>query len=80
MADEKNTGVRIFPNPAVESISVVVNKPFEFEVITSDGIQILHSQKANGKTIINTSDWKSGIYILKYTSHNTTSYHKIVRQ
>lgn len=80
MTDERNTGVRIFPNPTAESITVVANKPIEFEVITLDGRQILQSQKTNGNTIINTSDWKSGIYILKYASHNTTSYHKIVRQ
>jgi len=74
--------IKIFPNPALESISILSpnGKLLRIEVYHSGG-QVMKSEEINENTcIIDLSDLQPGVYLLKiYTSYKIET-RKILKQ
>jgi len=66
----KNQEFDIYPNPAIEKISIKNNTKqanISIEIYSSNGQKILQTQLKN-KTEIDVSEWNNGLYFLKFVA------------
>jgi hypothetical protein len=61
-----NSGIRIYPNPAGDYLIVQSSKS-DFEIVNSLG-QSMYKSTGSDKHILKTSEWPSGLYLLKTDS------------
>ena len=69
--------VNVYPNPANETLYVVMNGNAEYQLINSVG-QVVLSGNAEGKAQINVSDLNSGVYFLKVVANGNANIQKVV--
>jgi hypothetical protein len=76
----KSTVVKVFPNPAKESVTVVSNSNNTGTITITDllGKTVKEVTTTNEKTIINTADLQSGVYFIKLTQNNVSTTEKIM--
>lgn len=76
----KSTVVKVFPNPAKESITVLTTSNNAGKITVTDllGKTIKEVTTTNEKTIVNTADLQSGVYFIKLTQNNVTTTEKIM--
>ncbi|MCF8380572.1 MAG: T9SS type A sorting domain-containing protein [Bacteroidales bacterium] len=68
----------MYPNPAQDYVTVVVNKASTLELINTVG-QVVLKRSVEGKSNISLSNMKSGMYIGKITAGNgDVEMHKIM--
>jgi hypothetical protein len=73
--------VKVFPNPVTNELIIEIaenNKNTDFEIINSIG-QVVSSGVLFEKTIVPTSRFAPGIYLLKLKSGNTFEIEKIIK-
>lgn len=58
-----NNNFVIYPNPMKDYINITGENELDINVYNALG-QKIYSSKANGTAVINTEDWKTGIYII----------------
>jgi hypothetical protein len=80
MNDKANAGVKIFPNPVTDRLDIQADEMFGYEISSSTGNKQLAYTTASKTASINTSDWTSGIYILKVVRSEKVSFHKIIKK
>jgi hypothetical protein len=75
---------QIYPNPANESLSILLNeKESAFIEIFDQTGRLLHSQKTavlTGKIEMNIADFSNGIYTLRVTESNRSSSQIFIKQ
>jgi len=77
----------IFPNPSRDDLNIdfsnttILNGNFNIEVFDVLGKQIFRTQLSNDiSTSIDTSNWRSGVYLVKVTTANATQAKRFVKQ
>jgi len=76
----KSTVVKVFPNPAKESVTVVSNSNSTGVITITDllGKTVKEVTTTNEKTVVNTADLQSGVYFIKLTQNNVSKTEKIM--
>lgn len=76
----KSTVVKVFPNPAKESVTVVSNSNNTGTITITDllGKTVKEVITTNEKTVVNTADLQSGVYFIKLTQNNVSTTEKIM--
>lgn len=69
--------VEVYPNPASEFVRVKVPENSSLSIFNSNGKLILSQRAKNQHTIINTTNWTSGVYLLKVELNNEVLIKKI---
>jgi photosystem II stability/assembly factor-like uncharacterized protein len=65
LKDEKNT-LRVFPNPAGNSLTIESDLSFTCKIISESGKLIKEVKVTKGKNEINIEDFKAGIYFIQH--------------
>jgi hypothetical protein len=81
-AEERSGSLKIYPNPALESITVEVQDKAENGMITicsSRGIIMLTREITGGATRIDIRGLAKGIYFVKFTAENTAGVIKLIK-
>jgi hypothetical protein len=77
-----NTGIAIFPNPATDMATITVqnNTPdSKITVYNTSGTIITSIAVATAHTLLDISLYPIGLYIVKFTDVNGTSYQKLLK-
>jgi len=69
----------LFPNPVKNSLSINIPKNGRMSVYDSSGKEIFSSTVNNGVTVLNTGNYCSGIYFLKYITENGSACLKFLK-
>jgi hypothetical protein len=72
--------MRIFPNPVSERLYIESDQPFSGKIFKTDGRCAALIPEGNNTTVVNTADWKPGVYILMLNRDGATEYHRIIRK
>jgi len=78
--EEEIAGLKVYPNPVCDKLSVVTDNLFGYEIISSDGRVLKYSVSDSKSASINTAGWPSGVYTLKVISAEKVSLHKIIKK
>lgn len=72
----------VSPNPASENINIVLpaGKIWQLEVIDARGRIILHSNVQGPNTILYSSEWADGIYLLRFSTEQEIHELKLVKE
>lgn len=73
-------GVHIFPNPATGFINIEVNNKTNIKIIDLYGQTVYESNDVNGTIMLEVSQWKAGLYIIKADNIHEHSRYKILIQ
>jgi len=76
-----NNGTKVYPNPVSNQLIIeteATNNKLYYELYNSIG-QVIHNGYVFGKTIIETTNLSSGVYLLKLDNGKTIDYKKIVK-
>jgi hypothetical protein len=76
----ESAGIIVFPNPVSNLLIIKANDSFEYEISSPDGKICQTSKSISGVSGINTSQWASGVYLVKLKSANRVSFYKVVKQ
>ncbi len=79
---EKNMPIKVYPNPVTNELTIekagnTENK--KFEIINSSG-RVVFSGTLLEKTVVQTSGFSSGVYIIKLENANTFDFKKIIKK
>ncbi|MFH2141308.1 MAG: T9SS type A sorting domain-containing protein [Bacteroidota bacterium] len=72
----------IYPNPVSDKLTIEPegqNHVLSFEIISSLG-QVVYKGNINNKTTVQTSNFASGVYLMKLKNSNTLDYIKIIKE
>jgi hypothetical protein len=69
--------IKVYPNPANESVTISGINEGKVEIYNSFG-QLLINSEIQGNSTINTSNLKTGIYIIKIESNSEVKFEKII--
>lgn len=72
--------VKIFPNPAINKITIEYPKEFDIEIADLNGRQIKSYQQNKINLIIDLNGYPNGIYLLKIISDHKILIEKIIKQ
>ncbi|MES2591621.1 MAG: T9SS type A sorting domain-containing protein [Bacteroidota bacterium] len=77
---EKSTVVRVYPNPAKESVTVFSNSNAAGTITVTDVLgKMVKEVKTNSeKTVVNTADLQNGVYFIRLTQDNMSKTEKIM--
>ncbi|MDG1045213.1 MAG: T9SS type A sorting domain-containing protein, partial [Bacteroidia bacterium] len=86
--DELGSGIHLsaYPNPTTDELIVMVSLndclPYQIEITNLQGAKVHQENHANLNGIhkLNTSEWKSGMYILKVASDQDTQHIKVMKK
>jgi hypothetical protein len=76
---ENENEILLFPNPVKNSLSINIPKNGRMSVYDSSGKEIFSSTVNNGVTVLNTGNYCSGIYFLKYITENGSACLKFLK-
>jgi len=78
--EKKRNSVHLFPNPASGSVNLVLDGswsfPVQMQIWDKNGNAIKTQKLETEKTIVNTSPFPQGIYIIKLQAPNASATHK----
>jgi PKD repeat protein len=80
--NENNNSVKVYPNPVSNELFIEIegnNETTNFEIFNSIG-QIVFRGSMLEKTIVKTSSFSAGVYLIKLESGKTFQYKKIVKE
>jgi PKD repeat protein len=69
--------VEVFPNPASDFIMIKVAEKANLSIFNANGKLILNQRAENQYTIVNTTNWSSGVYLLRVQLNNEVLNTKI---
>ena len=70
--------ISIYPNPAIEKVNIVSNEIIKnMQIVNFLGKVVLNVEVNNLQTIVNTSEFQSGVYIFKINTDNSTFVKKV---
>jgi hypothetical protein len=77
-----NLSFNIYPNPANHTLNVVNNESDEYDMVVRDlsGRQVASQQNQRGKSIVDMSALKPGMYFIEIQSKNRVGYYKVLKQ
>jgi hypothetical protein len=86
--DELGSGIHLsaYPNPTTDELIVMISLndglPYQIEITNLQGAKVHQENHANLNGIhkLNTSEWKSGMYILKVASDQDTQHIKVMKK
>lgn len=60
----------LFPNPITDQLTIhsADNKAYNLEVYNVEGQLLINRQNLMGQTILNANQWRSGMYIIRFTN------------
>lgn len=79
--DYNSSSVRIYPNPAVNTVNIETDKPALLTITNLLGQKVLEIDNINGLTQVNTSKYNKGVYFvsLQFENGETSSQKLIIR-
>lgn len=79
--DYNSSSVRIYPNPAVNTVNIETDKPAHLTITNLLGQKVLEIDNINGLTQVNTSKYNKGVYFvsLQFENGETSSQKLIIR-
>ncbi len=80
--DEINTALNIsvFPNPATEKLTIECTSQSEIEILNIEGQLLKRLTASDISTLVDLSNWSSGIYIIKVRNQNGVAIKKLMKQ
>ncbi len=75
-------GVYIYPNPVANELIIETdgdNKNLNFEILNTTG-QVIFKGTLSEKTIVQTSSFATGFYLIKFGNGKTFEFKKIVKE
>jgi len=75
-------GIIVYPNPVSDELTLELpnnDTIFKFDIVNVNG-QVVYSGSLQNKTIINTSSFATGIYIIKLENNKTFEFKKIIKR
>jgi len=82
---ERNTSfnaINVYPNPVSDDLIIEIegtNEKVAFEIINSSGLVVFKGSLIN-KTVVKTTDFAPGIYLLKLDNSKTFEFKKIIKE
>ncbi len=79
---EKSDIISIYPNPVFDKMNIEVggnNSAYSFEIINANG-QIIFKGNFVGKTSVQTDEFVSGIYLIKFKNEESCYFKKIIKE
>ena len=81
IGEQDGITVSMYPNPVSKKLEVEVNEPDAMlEIFNLDGVLIYKVKNCPNKTVIETSSWASGTYILRMTTKSSTGTRRFVKE
>ena len=77
ISKDELSSVKIFPNPATNSVTITAKNFDTVEIFNTLG-QSLNKLDGGKKILLNTSEFKSGLYLVKLSNKNTTVTKQLV--
>ena len=74
---ESNAEISIYPNPANDVVTILMDANFKYELINSLG-QVVRNGGATNKAIVRVSDLNKGVYFLRISNGAQVNVQKIV--
>jgi hypothetical protein len=78
--DPISNQVNVFPNPAIDNLTIEIPQKSTIELLDIQGQTILQQTLQQGKTDIDISGLAKGIYILRLCSNDKTAVARIVKE
>lgn len=75
----KNNLIKIYPNPVKDELKIDFEGGSTFEIINLMG-QVIYSGDLNKNTLVQTSSFSSGVYLIRIRSGNFFEYTKMVKE
>jgi photosystem II stability/assembly factor-like uncharacterized protein len=75
-------GIVVYPNPVSNELTLELpnnSETFKFDIVNMNG-QVVYSGSLQNKTIIDTSSFATGLYIIKMENNKTFEFKKIIKQ
>jgi len=72
--------IHIFPNPAIDNITIETHQKSTMEILNIQGQTIIQQPIQQGKTNIDISGLAKGVYILRLNNNDKTAVTKIVKE
>jgi len=79
---ENNDGIRIYPNPVSDDLTIEFNgnmNEIRYAVINASG-KLITSGVFRGSTIVHTSSFSDGLYVIKFNTGKTYEFRKMIKQ
>jgi len=76
----KNNGLTVYPNPAINNITIETLQKSIMEILNIQGQSILQQQIQQGKTDVDISGLAKGVYILRLNNNDKAAVTKIVKE
>jgi hypothetical protein len=75
-------GLKVYPNPAENTLSIELNNSNEKSIVISDisGRVVLSAKTTNDKINLNITSLSNGVYFVKVQSNNATEVIKVIKQ
>jgi len=77
---EADNGIQVFPNPTNDIVTIETKEPGTLRLYNLEGKQLLYKEIVNKSEILELSDLKKAVYILKFEGKNERYYRKVVIQ
>ncbi len=79
LLDEEPIGLTLYPNPATQQISLRMQRPFAVQIIALNGGVVLESPQWAEQHILQVSEVKTGVYIVRaYNEHMVVTRRVVV--
>jgi hypothetical protein len=76
---QEEQDINIYPNPAKDEIRIDFEGGSTFEILNLMG-QVVYDGNLIKNTIVQTSDFSSGVYLIRFKMGNTFTYKKIIKE
>jgi subtilase family serine protease/C1A family cysteine protease len=79
---ENNKTIKVYPNPVTDELILEMtdnNEEIDFEILNSMG-QVVYRNKLFEKTIVHTSTFSAGVYIIKFDNGKIFEFKRIIKQ
>jgi hypothetical protein len=81
-AEQSKFNLLVYPNPAKESVTILLSEKSDFEVTIMDslGRTITSISNVSGTLTVPCSDFSKGLYVVKATNPVTTYFTKFIKE
>lgn len=79
--ENEKASFQLFPNPFTNRLSIhaSISKQFSFKVYDSFGQLVFESMNTTADDVVNTSDWKSGVYLIQLNTESKTQTFRMIK-
>lgn len=79
IADEDGLGIKVFPNPTTDQITIQANGNFEYSIVDING-SILINGKENNNVQVSLANFADGVYFVSLIVNDQTKTLKLIKQ